>query len=463
MITLESAADIAPHIPFMATGSYPVRAGNRLRPLVDGVPAFRRIGEAVEAARHSVWVTVTFIASDFQMPDGRGSFFDLLDRAAARGLDVRVIFWRPNPESSNYGRVFAGTPEDRAMLRARGARFLARWDRAPGSFCQHQKSWVIDAGEPTEIAFVGGINLTGKAIGAPGHEGEGGRHDLYLELGGPSATDIHHNFVQRWNEASERTAEDGLWGHGRNDSLTFPARTSLPQGQSQVQIQRNLRGGCYRNGHPTPGGEAQDIAGGERTIFEQYRQAIAAARHTIYIENQAVPTPAIATGVEAALKRGVEIVMLVPADPEEHVREARQDPKWKAFFDQIAAFGRYENFMLAGIAARNRQGNRSNIYIHGKIMLVDDAWATIGSCNLHWHSMNGNAEMNASFWDPPLVRALRCQLLAEHLDRDTASLDDRAALDLYRSIAQENRRKRDAGDPDWQGLAFRLDPAAYGE
>lgn len=52
-------AEIAPatasasHIPFPAAGSYPARAGNAVTPLVDGVPAFRRIGAAVEAARHS--------------------------------------------------------------------------------------------------------------------------------------------------------------------------------------------------------------------------------------------------------------------------------------------------------------------------------------------------------------------------------------------------------------------------
>jgi phosphatidylserine/phosphatidylglycerophosphate/cardiolipin synthase-like enzyme len=230
-----------------------------------------------------------------------------------------------------------------------------------------------------------------------------------------------------------------------------------------VQIQRNLHAGRYRDGHATPGGKAYDIASGERTVFEQYRQAIDAARHTIYVENQVVPTPAMGVNFEAALKRGVDIVMLVPADPEEHVRDARRHPAWKAFFDQIAAFGRYENFLLAGIAARDSQGGRSNIYIHGKVMLIDDGWATIGSCNLHWHSMNGNAEMNASFWDPPVVRALRCRLLAEHLDCDTAALDDRAALCLYREIAWENRRKREAGDLDWLGLAVRLDPAAYGD
>jgi hypothetical protein len=34
------------HIPFAANASYPVRRGSRVRPLVDGVPAFRRICEA---------------------------------------------------------------------------------------------------------------------------------------------------------------------------------------------------------------------------------------------------------------------------------------------------------------------------------------------------------------------------------------------------------------------------------
>jgi cardiolipin synthase len=70
--------------------------------------------------------------------------------------------------------------------------------------------------------------------------------------------------------------------------------------------------------------------------------------------------------------------------------------------------------------------------------------------------------MNASFWDPEIVRALRCALLREHLDTDTAALDMRAALALYRKIAGENRRRHDTSDPGWQGLAYRLDPADYG-
>src|SRR5215472_7589353 len=89
-------------IPHAAGGSYPLRAGNAVRPWVDGMLAFRRIGEAIEAARHSLWLTVAFFRPDFRIPDSRQSLFEVLDRAAARGLDVRVIFW---PAKS---RIFGG-------------------------------------------------------------------------------------------------------------------------------------------------------------------------------------------------------------------------------------------------------------------------------------------------------------------------------------------------------------------
>jgi cardiolipin synthase A/B len=450
-----------PHIPFVGAGSYPARPGNALRPLVGSVPAYRRIGAAVEAARHSVWLTVAFFTPDFQFPDGRGAVFDLLDRAVERGVDVRVLFWRFNPESSGYGRTFPGSDADRAMLAARGSRFGIRWDRAQAAYCQHQKSWLVDAGEPSETAFVGGINLTGKAL-SPGHAGDGQRHDLYVEVTGPSASDVHHNFVQRWNEASERHLADGFWGHSGGDALPFPTRSSPAQGESLVQIQRNVHAGRYSDGRPSPNGHAYDIAGGEQSITEQYRLAIDAARRSIYIENQAIPVPAIATRLESALQRGVDVVALVPAEPEDHIYAARRAGRHQTLFAGLAALGRYENFALIGIARRNAQGGRSNVYVHAKIMLVDDGWATIGSCNLHANSLYGHSEMNASFWDPVIVRSLRCTLLAEHLGLDTAQLDDRAAFDLYRQVARENSRKRDAGDADWQGLAFVLDPAKYG-
>lgn len=191
--------------------------------------------------------------------------------------------------------------------------------------------------------------------------------------------------------------------------------------------------------------------------------AIAGAQRAIYIENQAIPIPPVAKALEEALKRGVEVVVLVPATPEENVRAARRDPQRQALFDHVARLALYDRFALVGIAAPNLAGERRDIYVHAKIMLVDDEWATIGSCNLHDRSLGGHTEMNASVWDATVVRPLRCALLAEHLGLDTAHLDACEASRLYRSIAKENRRRRDANDPAWQGIAYRLDAASYGE
>jgi cardiolipin synthase len=464
-----TATEIGQYIPFITGGSYPKRAGNLIRPLVDSGPAFRRICEAVESAQHSVWITVTFLARDFQMPDGRGSFFDVLDHAVERGLDVRVIFWRPNLESSGYGQAFAGTDADFEFLAARGSRFRARWDRSPRAYCQHQKSWLIDAGQPSETAFIGGINPTFSVV-EPGHVGEGQRHDIYVEVAGPSASDVHHNFVQRWNEASERNVASGVWAHGSanavasdgDESLPFPNRSSDARGNSSVQVQRNIHAGCYRNAHAAPDISPYPIANGERSITDQYLLAIKAARRSIYLENQALPVVEIARELEEALKRGVHVVLLVPGKPEGYRPEWRQRPEGKALFDQLEALGRYENFTFTAIAGPTNSGGRVYVYVHAKIMLVDDAWATIGSCNLHANSLFGHSELNAAIWDADAVRALRCQLLLEHLGEDTQHLTDSQAMQRYQHIARENAAKWQVGDFDWQGIACNLNSATYG-
>ena len=68
--------------------------------------------------------------------------------------------------------------------------------------------------------------------------------------------------------------------------------------------------------------------------------------------------------------------------------------KRKDLFDRLAALGTYERFALVGIAGPDGNGGRDIVHVHAKIMLIDDAWATIGSCNLHEGSLFGHTEMN---------------------------------------------------------------------
>jgi phosphatidylserine/phosphatidylglycerophosphate/cardiolipin synthase-like enzyme len=460
-------------IPSAERGAYPVREGNVVRPLVDGAVAFARIAAAVEAARARVWVTIAFIERDLELPGARGTFFDLLDRAAARGLDVRVVFWRePELERLLPGAAhFAGTAEEWAWLGARGGRWLARWDHLP-RYCHHQKSWIVDAGLRGEVAFVGGINLDHGSMVGPGHSPVANGiptddiylnvHDLYLELRGPAATDVHHNFVQRWNEASERARPDGAWPDAeRAGLLPFPTVVSPVAGGVKVQISRTVHAGRYLDPTPPPGRAPFPIAMGEESVLEQYMAAIDGARRSIYLENQFIASPAVLAGLGAALERGVEVVFLVPAVPMREFCASRRDPRYASFFAQLTDLGRHPRFTLAGLAASCGDGRYEDVYVHAKAALVDDAWGTIGSANVMNRSFHGDTELNASFWDAATVRALRAALFAEHLGIDTAALDDCAALARFAEVARANRSRRARREP-LAGLAFALDPGCYG-
>ena len=398
------------------------------------------------------------------MPDGRGSLFDVLDRAARRGLDVRVIFWRHTDETAHFvNDMFAGSADQREMLGLRDAQFSIRWDRAASHHCHHQKSWIVDAGRNGEIAFVGGINLNRHSVVAPGHahgpDTPRHNHDLYLELAGPSASDVHHNFVQRWRGASDRHAEDGAFGPAAVHDPAFPLVASPPRGQSFVQVQRTIHPALYAECHCAPDAADFDIHSGEQSVFDQYCVAITAAKQSVYIENQSLLSRKVLACLEAALERGVIVVALLPAEAEGNIRRARQEAEWDDYFRQFEALSRFPHFALIGIAGPDEAGARHPVYVHDKAMLLDDHWSTIGSCNLRDISFTGHTEMNASIWDAAFTRDLRVALLAEHLEQDTSALDDRSALALCISQARAN-----AGRPHqaWEGHVFALDPATYG-
>jgi phosphatidylserine/phosphatidylglycerophosphate/cardiolipin synthase-like enzyme len=246
---------------------------------------------------------------------------------------------------------------------------------------------------------------------------------MYVELSGPSSTDVHHNFVQRWNMATERAVAGGHWACDAADDLPVPSGVAAARGTSTVQIARMLP------------------AFGERSVIEQYKLAIDAARRTIYIENQAIPIMEVAAPLLRAMERGVEVILLVPSTPEKYVFDARLNPAERSRFEGVEALAGHRNFMMAGLGPT---------YVHNKTMIVDYCWATIGSCNLHAFSLQGHAEMNAGIWDADLAGALRRRLFAKHLGVDVSGLDDRAAFALYRQAAQEGRG------------VYILDPHRYG-
>jgi cardiolipin synthase len=446
------------------------------------VPAFRAILSAVERATSSVWLTVAFLDEDLVFPDHHGSFFDALERAAARGLDVRVLFW----SEPGIAKLLAGAahfPAGRAsfeLLAERAPHVVARWDRLP-EYCHHQKCWLVDVGTAGEVVFVGGINLDKDSIVSPGHpHGESSgletNHDVYVALRGPSATDVQHNFVQRWNEASERGEPFGAFPSlARADDLPFPVRASDEAGTSAVQVARTVRGGCYRLDAAAPGAAALAIAGGETSILEQYLAAVAAAERTIYIENQLLLCPFLVPALDAALARGVEVTVVVPSRTMPEFARARRHPLGGPLFTMVDELSRHENFLMAALGGTQDDGTPSDIYVHAKVAVIDDEWATIGSANAMIRSFRDDTELNVTTWDAGVARALRRELFAEHLNRGQTpnfaelgksgsdpdfSGDDVAAMRAFRERARTNAERRSAGLP-MQGNVFAIDPRAW--
>ena len=161
----------------------------------------------------------------------------------------------------------------------------------------------------------------------------------------------------------------------------------------------------------------------------------------------------------AAVSRGVAVVLVLPAVASSIVGPG--DCHDDRFGDERRALAREPQFTLAGLAGADAGGARQPVHVHAKLMIIDDVWATAGSCNLHRYSMDGNSELNVAFADPVIVRELRCQLLAEHLDEDTSALDGRSALGVFRTVAERNAGRRDRDDPDWKGIAWAMDPLLW--
>jgi cardiolipin synthase A/B len=452
---------------FVTTGSYPTRPGNRVRALIDGIPAFRRICESIESARRCVWATITFMWPSFEMPGGRGTALDLLEVAALRGIDVRLIFWRPDIEKHRRN-AFWGSAEHFDLLSTRYPHINIRWDRAAPGYCQHQKTWLIDAGEDWATSFVGGINLNPNSLVPPGHDhvhtgDDPQNHDVYVEVWGPAVADVQHNFVQRWNEASERVDDAGCFGDRGRENLSFPSRLPPECGKARVQIQRTTHKRRYANSHPAIDGQAFDIAGGERANLDQYCAAIRAATRTIYIENQYMEAAPIVAALSDALNRGVQVLLVLPVTPDYGLRSIEMTPERSAFLASRSALSLHESFMLCGLAGPNANGERAPVYVHSKLMMVDGEFVTLGSCNLHHYSLYGNGELNVALQDRDAASTIMAELFREHIAHDVSELNDLEAVELFKTIAQRNRELHERGEPGWRGLAFSMEMSTYGE
>ncbi|HEX8035695.1 MAG TPA: phospholipase D family protein [Ktedonobacterales bacterium] len=404
---------------------------------------------------------------------GRLRVMDVLGFAAQRGVDVRVLIWSPfNPFGLFH--ITNDTGIQQRLLQVRGV--ACRQDkssRSPFHMAQalHQKCAVID----DRIAFAGGIDLTVQYNGdfdrwdMPAHPFDGRVrgtelgpaphpwHDAHLLLVGEPAQDIRHNIEQRWHEADGASRLLGILWPSSRPPLRYLARR-LRSGEAQQNIPAlskalpgNLSPEKMREAMDTPLPGPAALVQVVRTIppltyrfapegivgiAQAYIEALRSARHFIYLESQylwlegfngidmwrlgwrSLYMKTLLHALAEAAERGVTIALVLPDHPNCGRPYTDDTLAWlRDHAPKATQAGRIHALTLATSSedSASQTTRYRPIYVHAKVGIVDDQWATIGSANLNSRGMSHDAELNVAVLDSAFARGLRLSLWGEHL------------------------------------------------
>jgi cardiolipin synthase len=335
-----------------------LRAGNRIELLENGAEYFPALMAAIETAEREIYFESYLFAADHTGYEVAHA----LSRAVLRGVRVRVML-------DGFG-AFGFDADIRHEWRVAGVDLLIyrpprlglHWPRLRRL---HRKLVVIDA----RVAFVGGINVIDdrNAPGRPDH-----RYDYAVRVEGPLLADIYPATRRLWRLLS--------WSqlHRRPARSPRLRMDMTPRGEVRAQfvLRDNLR---HR-----------------RDIEQAYLSAIRSARHEIVIANAYfLPGMALRRALVAAAQRGVRVVLLLQGRSDHPlVREASR--------------ALYRNFLEAGVEIREYHAS----FMHAKVAVIDDVWATVGSSNIDPFSLWLAREANVVMVDPTFARQLRASLEA---------------------------------------------------
>jgi phosphatidylserine/phosphatidylglycerophosphate/cardiolipin synthase-like enzyme len=411
--------------------------GNEVRPLVHGATYFAELCAALRRTGPGDLVLFTDWRGDpDERLDGPGTEVSrLLEEAVRRGATVKGLVWR-----SHLDRFQFSERENRHLgedIEAAGGQCLLDMRvRVGGS--HHQKVVVLrhEAHPEWDVAYVGGIDLCysrrddAQHLGdpqaqlmAPAYGPWPAWHDVHLAIRGPAVGDIECCFRERWDDPHplSRNPVHRLRDLMQREDLharALPRQRPDPPacGEHPVQVLRT-----YPRGRGYPFGPA-----GERSVASGYLKVLSRARKLIYLEDQYLWSAEVAAPFAAALRAQPELrlIAVVPLYPDQAGISAAAEylGRERALAVLRAAGG--DRVAVYGL--ENELGRP--VYVHAKVCVVDDAWASVGSDNLNLRSWTYDSELSCAVYHPDYARQLRVRLAAEHLDgADEAEMRDPVA------------------------------------
>lgn len=344
---------------------------NEIQLLHCGAEYFPAMIEAFDAAHSEIYLETYIFAADKSAETIKAA----LARAVERGVIVNVLTdWigTGNLASRVLQREFEAIGIDHRSFNPWFIRGIAR---------MHRKLCVVDR----TVAFLGGVNIVDDMhddddpsimLPAP-------RWDFGVRIVGPLVATIHWEVAINWarlGNISWRTRW-ATFREQRSRRLT-DAREPIVAG---LVVRDNLRN--------------------RRTIQNAYLKALGGARESALLANPYfAPGRKLRKGLSSAALRGVDVTLLLG------VGQYR--------FQDVIARSFYPKLLKAGVKIVEYQKTQ----LHGKVAVIDDRWATVGSSNYDGFSLFVNQEANVVVIDVAFAEQLRA-----HIERGVA---DGVVMDL---------------------------------
>jgi len=335
--------------------------GNQIKLLRSGIEYFPALETAIESASHDI-----YIQSYIYQADTVGvSIGNALVRAAQRGVLVNILLdgFGSKDLPNNYikGLEFAGI--EVIFYRPK----ISLWSLKKNRLRRlHRKVIVID----NKIAFVGGINIIDDFDLSNSEQNYmHPRMDYAVRIEGKLLPVIAESVHKLWRRMA--------WIHFlsiKNHSNKFSDEIKLQAKSSDMKAAFVVRDNVlHRN-----------------DIEDAYLEAINAAKYEIIIANAYfVPGRRFRKALLDAAKRGVTVKLLLQGRME--------------YFLMFATHAFYSGFLKNGIEIYEYRKS----FMHSKVAVIDNDWATVGSSNIDPFSLLLAREANVIIKDVTFSTELR--------------------------------------------------------
>ncbi len=329
----------------------------------------------------------------------------------------------------------------------------------------HQKLILVDYETPEQATgFVMGHNLLRNYWDTDDHRyfsearlGFQPWQDLSTRVFGPVLFDLNENFMTAWDKA-QGMGSKFFWNPERKAcrSTDFIAPALKRGTGAMAQICRT---------------QSQE---GDRSILDAYRLALSNARVYLYFENQYFRYRELADllrSVRRKLKSAgwprdfyLFVVTNVPDSkgrtytyemlaalgqghrmPAYH-REAKKDPDAALRQTDLAGVNIHIATLVASGAPPGKPCRYAPIYVHSKLLLVDDVFFTLGSANINVRSMEVDSELNIASPSPELTRQWREHLWRIHTGQAPLT-DMKREFERWGDIMKLNTKAMSNGEP----------------